>query len=184
MAEATDKAGDSKGKPGAAGMLGKFKIPLIVGAVILVQCGLAAMYLPGSSSPTAKADPVGEAEDAVAAELATEEDQDAPSSTEIDLGEFKLTAFRIDSNSTWFIDFHLWGTIKATDEKDFTERYEGTKNRIREQVLVIVRSLNRDDFADASLGLIKRQILEKTNKTLGKPLVRSVVFSDFSFVEQ
>ena len=40
------------------------------------------------------------------------------------------------------------------------------------------------DLTDAGLGLIKRKILEKTNRALGKPLLQTVVFSDFSFVEQ
>src|SRR5436853_128840 len=40
------------------------------------------------------------------------------------------------------------------------------------------------DLTDAGLGLIKRRILETTNKTLGKPLLQGVVFSEFSFVEQ
>jgi hypothetical protein len=34
------------------------------------------------------------------------------------------------------------------------------------------------------LGLIRRKILEKSNRTLGKPLLEEVIFSDFSLVEQ
>jgi len=40
------------------------------------------------------------------------------------------------------------------------------------------------DLADAGLGLVKRKILEKVNQTLGKPLLRTIIFSEFSFVEQ
>jgi len=32
--------------------------------------------------------------------------------------------------------------------------------------------------------LIKRRVLEKINRTLGKPLVQGVIVSDFSFIEQ
>jgi flagellar FliL protein len=32
--------------------------------------------------------------------------------------------------------------------------------------------------------LLKRRILAKSNDLLGKPLLHSIVFSDFSFVEQ
>ena len=41
-----------------------------------------------------------------------------------------------------------------------------------------------EDLTDPGLGLLKRRILAKSNDLLGKPLLRSVVFSDFSFVEQ
>jgi flagellar FliL protein len=40
------------------------------------------------------------------------------------------------------------------------------------------------DLTDAGLGLIKRRILATTNKVLGKPLVQSVVFTEFRFNEQ
>ena len=47
-----------------------------------------------------------------------------------------------------------------------------------------MRSAEGSDLADAGLGLIKRQILEKTNALLGKPLVKVVIISDFSYMEQ
>ena len=49
---------------------------------------------------------------------------------------------------------------------------------------MIVRSAEITDLTDAGLGLIKRRILETTNKALGKPLLQGVMFSEFSFVEQ
>jgi flagellar FliL protein len=55
---------------------------------------------------------------------------------------------------------------------------------VRDNVIVIIRSAEITDLTDAGLGLIKRRILETTNKTLGKPLLQGVVFSEFSFVEQ
>ena len=47
-----------------------------------------------------------------------------------------------------------------------------------------MRSVELGDLNDAGLGLIKRRILEKTNKTLGHPFLQGVVFSQFSFIEQ
>jgi flagellar basal body-associated protein FliL len=47
-----------------------------------------------------------------------------------------------------------------------------------------VRGSEIEDLTDAGLGLIKRRILERTNKALGKPLIKNVIFSEFSFVEQ
>ena len=40
------------------------------------------------------------------------------------------------------------------------------------------------DLTEAGLGLIKRKILEKTNRALGKPLLQEAVFSKFSFIER
>jgi flagellar FliL protein len=100
------------------------------------------------------------------------------------MGEFSLTAFQPTSNSTLRIDFHLFGTVRAGEEKEFARLMEESKHRIREQVLMTVRSADITDLADPGLGLVKRQILDKTNRTLGKPLLHAVIISDFSFVEQ
>lgn len=103
---------------------------------------------------------------------------------EVDLGEFTVTGYQPVSNNTLYISFHLYGTIPHASNDEFTRRLEEAKHRIRDNVIVIIRSAEITDLTDAGLGLIKRRILETTNKTLGKPLLQSVVFSEFSFVEQ
>ena len=51
-------------------------------------------------------------------------------------------------------------------------------------MLTTIRSAELADLTDPGLGLIKRQILEKTNRALGKPVLQGIVFSDFVAVEQ
>ncbi len=104
--------------------------------------------------------------------------------TEVDLGEFTVTAFQPLTNTTTRIDFHLFGTTSAEDVAGFQKAWEENKHRLRDQVIVTLRSSEPSELTDAGLGLIKRRILEKTNRTLGKPYLRSVIFSDFSFIEQ
>lgn len=103
---------------------------------------------------------------------------------EVDMGDYSLTAFQPASNTTLLINFHLYGTITSEDEHQFTAQYEANKHRIRDQVLTTIRSAEIADLTDPGLGLIKRQILEKTNRALGKPLLQGIVFSDFLAVEQ
>lgn len=103
---------------------------------------------------------------------------------EADLGEYSLSAFQPASNTTLLIDFHLYGTLTANDQAGFPEYFEAKKHRIRDQVITTIRSAELSDLTDPGLGLIKRQILEKTNRALGKPLLQGIVFSDFLVVEQ
>jgi flagellar FliL protein len=102
----------------------------------------------------------------------------------VDLEEFSVSAYQPISNTSLRIDFHLFGIVAIEDEADFLQQFEENRHRFREQVLVIARSAELTDLTDAGLGLIKRRILEKSNEALGRPLLRAVVFSDFSFVEQ
>lgn len=105
-------------------------------------------------------------------------------SEEVDLGNFTVSGFQPASNSTLFITFHLYGTVRHKYTGEFAERLEENQHRVRDNIIVIIRSADITDLTDAGLGLIKRRILETTNKTLGKPLLQEVVFSEFSFIEQ
>ncbi|MDZ4784167.1 MAG: hypothetical protein SGJ19_28295 [Planctomycetia bacterium] len=104
--------------------------------------------------------------------------------TEVDLGGFKITVFQPAANTTLFVDFHLSGTVKTAQAGEFKHLLEANQFKFRDQVNVIIRSSGMEDFTDAGLGLLKNQILEKTNRALGKPLLISVAFPEFSFIEQ
>jgi flagellar FliL protein len=82
------------------------------------------------------------------------------------------------------IDFELFGVVLAADEAEFTERFGLHAKRLNEQVTIAIRGMESTDFTDPGLGLIKRVVLEKVNRALGKPLVREAVFSEFAFIER
>ncbi|HEX3998317.1 MAG TPA: flagellar basal body-associated FliL family protein [Pirellulales bacterium] len=192
--------------------LSKGKIIGFVGGIVLLQCVLAWLYLPGSAAKAeAKKEAAAHADD-------KDKDKDSdPTATdghgenrEVDLGKFSLTAFDPNSNTTLLIDFHLYGTVavdasdkapKDAGEKEhakggkpgevgdddnstFGKLFKKDQHRFRDQVIVIIRNATMADLADPSLGLIKRQILAKTNSLLGEPLVKEIVFSDFAVVQQ
>jgi flagellar FliL protein len=103
---------------------------------------------------------------------------------EVDLGEFTVTAYQPVSSSTLFISFHLYASVLDKHREDLSKRLDDHKHQVRDNIIVIIRSAEITDLTDAGLGLIKRRILETTNRTLGKPLLQGILFSDFSFVEQ
>ena len=200
-----DKTGEGVGAAQAKkpGMLGKLVALSFLVAVIGGECLVACFYLPSvaASQPSV-------AEHAAAGEEPAhdhaEEHAKPASQREVDLGKFSLTSFQPATNTTLLIDFHLFGTVanehggeeeasghggghgeaEAVPDDEFSRRYEKHKHRIRDQIITIVRSAEITDFADPSLGLIRRKILEKSNRTLGKPLLEEVIFSDFSLIEQ
>lgn len=103
---------------------------------------------------------------------------------EVKLGSYHVVTFNTETGTSLNIDFELYGTVLAKEEEDFSHRFEANKVRIREQVLVTVRGSEISDLSDPDLGLLKRKILEKVNRTLGKPLVSEAIFSKFSFIER
>jgi hypothetical protein len=113
-----------------------------------------------------------------------EPEPDAANQVEVDLEQFSVTAHQPTSNTTMRIEFHLFGVVSVGDKPEFERLFKANQHRMRDQVLFIVRSAEGRDLADAGLGLIKRQILEKTNTLLGKPLLRAIIMSEFSYIEQ
>jgi flagellar FliL protein len=171
-----------------SGWFWKLVVLGLIAAVIGAECLFAYVYVSIATDKAAagEASPAGKHGDAHAKD--GEAGHDAAggegAEREIDLGEFSLTAFQPASNTTLLIDFHLYGTIEGEAEQGFAEHYEANKHRIRDQVITTIRSAELADLTDPGLGLIKRQILEKTNRALGKPLLHGIVFSDFLVVEQ
>ena len=153
--------------------------------VVVLECWLVYMLMPSSADlafAAAAQDP-GILQPG-GPEGILEIEDDGEDRQEVDLGQFSLTSFQPESNTTLRIDFHLWGTVLEDDVDDFDDLHSVHKNRMREQVIMIVRRAVITDLTDPALALIKRRILEKSNRVLGKPLLQSIVVGDFSFVEQ
>ena len=162
---------------GGRAPLGKIKLLLMVLAVVLVECVIAYLWLPDVTESEARA--AAESPDvaeSLTSELAEEEEV---TQIEVDMGDYSVTAYQPVSSTTLRIDFHLYATVGEEDSEEFLTLKEGNDARLREQVNVIVRGADIADLTDPGLGLIKRRILEKTNRILGKPLLRGVIFSDF-----
>jgi flagellar FliL protein len=103
---------------------------------------------------------------------------------EVKLGSYHVVTFNTETGTSLNIDFELYGTVLAKEEEEFTHLFEANEVRVREQILVTVRGSEVADLSDPDLGLLKRKILEKVNRTLGRPLVSEAIFSKFSFIER
>ena len=158
-----------------------------VSVIVIVEIVAAAMLAP-SAQETAK---LGERLAAAAAGETTEGHEHAEEGSdhheslkEVALGTYNITRFNPATNTTLAIDFELYGTVLAADETEFHHLFDNSKARIREQVTMTLHGAESSDLTDAGLGLIKRRILEKTNRAMGQPLLKEVLFSKFSFVER
>jgi len=186
MATESEKPADSESaqqnddKP-SKGMMGKLHIGGIIAAVVAVECLLAYFLIPSAADmqPSSVDVTVEETEDAE-----TAADESAATEVEVDLGDFAITSLQRGTNTTLRIDFQLIGIVHQDDEAELTELYGRCENRMRDKVIVTIRSSEIEDLSDAGLALIKRRILERTNAALGKPIVRRVIFSRFSLIEQ
>ena len=173
-----------------SGIMTLLKAVAFVSIIVIVQVVGATIFIP-SAQDTERlarqyiAATAGEAASAGAHEGEAQDEEHADDDTvEVELGTFNITHFNPASNSTLSIDFELFGSVLASDAAEFQHLFEKNKVRVREQVLMTLHAAQAKDLSDAGLGLIKRQILEKTNRALGHPMLREVLFSKFNFVER
>lgn len=180
------------------GFMTLVKALAVVSVLVLLQLVAVAMLIPSPQETTKiaeqliAADAAHEAEEAEAA-AAHGEGGDAHAADghggghamhEVKLGSYHVVTFNTETGTSLNIDFELYGTVLATEQQEFTHLFEANEVRIREQVLVTVRGSEVADLSDPDLGLLKRKILEKVNRTLGRPLLNEAIFSKFSFIER
>jgi flagellar FliL protein len=161
-----------------------------VSILVIVQVVGASMFIPSAEDTLKLAKQYVAATAGESATAGSHEGEglgdalSADDTVEVELGTFNITHFNPASNATLSVDFELFGSVLAADQAEFEHLLEKNKVRIREQVLMTLHSAEAKDLSDAGLGLIKRQILEKTNRALGHPMLREVLFSKFNFVER
>ncbi|MBM4089326.1 MAG: hypothetical protein FJ276_07840 [Planctomycetes bacterium] len=171
-------------KPSRKSLAGRLLIAAFMGIVILAECLFAYLWLPSESEVTARAERiVKEAQKTVEAANQEKSEIGADAVVEVDLGKFTITNHRLPNKSTFRTDFHLFGVIAKADQPGFTECFTRNERRFRDQVIVEIRNSEITDLEDATLGLIKRRFLEKSNALFGKPMLRSIIFADYTFVE-
>lgn len=153
----------------------------VVAASFLIPSPQDTVELAKKLATVGEGEEITESQETAITDAQTKTDEKA---MEVEIGSFSVTRFNPDSSTTINIDFELFGTVLVEEQADFIEQFEASQNRVREQVVLTLHGAKITDLTDAGLGLIKRRILENTNRALGKPLVREVLLTRFNFVER
>jgi hypothetical protein len=181
-----------EGKSKRPGLMTVVKAAAFISVIVLLEVAAASILVPSASETVDTAEKLAAAEAAREVVKDGEEAGEGSQSNslalrdmrEVSLGSYHVLNYNPDSGSSLNVDFELYGTVLADEQDDFFQLYEANQIRIREQILVTIRSTSVIELSEAGLGLIKRKILEKTNRALGKPLIHEAVFSKFSFIER
>lgn len=184
----TDNTQSSSKKPGIMTLV---KASVVLTVIVVVEMVAASALIPTAEETASTGEALAMAElNQPEAEADTEGTEEPPAvdpsadTIEVKLGSYHVLTYEPDSGTSLNIDFELWGTVLAEDESPFNQLFAVNQHRIEEQVIITMRSTELTDLTAAELGLIKRKILEKTNRALGKPLIREVIFPKFSFLER
>jgi flagellar FliL protein len=167
-------------------LVSKLLVGLFMAGVILTECAIAYFMMPTSEQVAAEAEArlakrIKETADDVGGEPAAPESK-APPEIEVELGDYSITYQ--NGASMLRVDVSLAATLLEEDKSTFDSLFKEKEKRFSQMVNVEFRSSDRVDLIDPKLGLIRRRILEKSNALFGKRLVRDVVVSQISLIEQ
>jgi len=158
-------------------------VAVLVAVVIVTECVFAYLVIPSHNDLEAWASAKA-AKEHSSGESAHKEKAEGKKEVEVDLGKYNVVVHKPTANMTLRVNFHLIGTVLEDEEHEFAELLAKHQHRLRDQAIFEIRNSQIEDLTDPGLALLKRRILAKSNDLFGKPLLRSVVFSDFSFIEQ
>lgn len=190
MADQVEKTGDAQEKKPSS-LMTLLKAVAFVSVLVVVEVVAAALLIPtpheteqlAESLEAAKAgeETVKQDDGTTITEAQTRTEEE---SIEVELGVFPVTVYNPESDTSISIDCELFATVLAAEAAEFQTQFASNRNRVRDQVTVTLKSAEAVELSDPGLGLIKRRILEKTNRALGKPLIREVLVTRFNFVER
>jgi len=168
------------------GLMGKLVICGFMGGVVAIECLLAFLFIPSAEEVAALAEKkmTKKLPATVGKDELVIQDEQAAAAVEVPLGDYTITVSQANSNLSLRVDFQLYGTVLEKEKAQLDSAWKRSEHRFRDQILIEIRNSDVEDLSDPALGLIKRRILEKSNALLGKPLLQSIVFSQFSYVEQ
>jgi len=186
----TDATADAPKRKG--GIFRLIKAVAFVSVIVIVQIVGAAMLAPKPQDTAKLAKDIAAAASGQATEGQEEQAKEGKEKEkgheknmkEVELGTYNITRYNPTTNTTLAIDFEMYGVVQAEDAAEFQHHFESSNARIKEQITLTMHSAEAADLTDAGLGLIKRQLLEKTNRALGEPMLKEVLFSKFNFVER
>ena len=99
--------------------------------------------------------------------------------SEFDLGEFTVT--QRHEPSIFYIRFHLYGVVPDRLVEEVEKLMETHGERVRAMVREAAQRCDVAQLDDPSLGWLKSELITSINRSLQAPMLRDVVFSEFSF---
>jgi len=182
--QTTHEAG-TEAVPQRRAWAGKLMVAGFMGGVVAVECLVAYFVFPSPDEVAALAEKnLQKTLPVTLVEGGHDDASHAPNMLEVELGEYRITVTQPNGATALCVEFHLYGTVPEEEVEHTKHLIERNINRFRDQVLFEIRNSAPSDLADPGLALIKRRILEKSNTLFGKPILKSVIFSNFSYFEQ
>jgi flagellar basal body-associated protein FliL len=99
----------------------------------------------------------------------------------IDLGDFHVKDLRPSRNETLEVTFAMKIAFSPSVNKATVEALEKWKHRLRDQVIVAIRTAARTDFLEPGLNRFRRIVHLRVQRLLDARIVSDVLLTEFIF---
>jgi|GEM_PF-1546138 len=99
----------------------------------------------------------------------------------IDLGFFRIKDLRPTRNETAKLTFKMHLALADSLSAKQVEQLEKWKHRLRDQVIIAIRTLEIKDFQEADLSRLRRKVLIRANRLFRAKLAEETLFTEYLF---
>ncbi len=99
----------------------------------------------------------------------------------LDLGTIRIKELRPEKNETIKLSFAVHFLLEPTATEEDLATLETWQHRLRDQVIVAVRTAHTNDFREPGLMRLRRIIRFRIEQILKSSMVESLLLSDYSF---
>ena len=100
-----------------------------------------------------------------------------------DFGQVGVRLFNPITRGRLLAEFDLEGVAVLEDGPELKNIIKNKYRFVREQATIAVRNSTAAELADPKLKLLERRVLIRINRSLERPLLKSVTFSKFKLAE-
>lgn len=98
--------------------------------------------------------------------------------SEVEIGKFAVT--QRHKPAIFYIRFHLFAVVPDNLLDEFHRHLETYSERVRAEVRATTQKCELKKLNDPSLKWLKSELISSINHVIGEPILRDVVFSEFS----
>lgn len=176
---------DDQAPEGKSPLLSKLLISGFVTAVVIGESFIFFFLVPSADDVAALAEArLVEQVEAKMEKDGEEKIESAETVKEFSLGEYGVVFIPPGSDRTYRVEFRLFGTIHAKDEKRLEALFNERQGRFRHRMMLEVRTATMDELTENQLGLIQRRILATSNEILEEPILLGIGFDDYQLLEE
>lgn len=119
---------------------------------------------------------------AAAAQAASQEDsKDKPRQLTFELGKFEIREIRPTRNETTNVNFTAFFEMDPSVSTKDVQQLAHWKHRLRDQVIIAVRTAEEIDFQEPDLVRLRRIILFRVRRLLNADVVQDILLTEFTF---